>query len=95
MKDPYKNTSDDCRKQARERSYENLRTKIAQDIITLMVEHGMTHEDLGKQFGITPDHMKRLIWDADIPLSLLNSIMDIFSHEMVPIFRRRWPVTHN
>ena len=95
MRNPYKNISDDCRQQARDRSYENLRQKIAQDIITLMVEHGMTHHDMANALGLNPDEFKEMLWDWDIRLSILNKVLDVFSHELVPIFRRRWPVTHN
>jgi len=95
MRDPYRSTSDDCRKQARDRSYELIRTKIASDIVSLMVEHGGNHKDLAVQLGITPEEMKRKIWEDDLSLSDINSIMDVFSYEMVPLFRRRWPVTQN
>jgi hypothetical protein len=95
MIDPYKNTSYDCRQQAKDRSYENSRTKIATDIISLMVEHKMTHVDMAEALRITPEQYKKLLWDDDLRLSFLNQILDVFSHELVRIFRRRWPATHN
>jgi len=95
MRDPYKGISEDCRTQARDRSYENLRLKIASDIVTLMVEHGMTHHDMAEALNMSPTKLKKLLWDVDFSMSDLNNMLDIFSYELVPIFRRRWPVTHN
>ena len=95
MIDPYKNTSDSCRRQARERSYENLRLKLAEDISAIMKEQGMSYKDVAEKMGITQRALKATIWDLGIDLFDLNSILDVFSYEMVPILRKRWPLTHN
>jgi hypothetical protein len=65
------------------------------DLLTLMREHDMDHRDFARALGISTTRFKELLWDKDMRLSDLNKLLDVFSHELVPIFRRRWPVTHN
>lgn len=92
--DPYKGVSKSCEEEARSRSYENLRAKIAEDIVSLMDEHGLEDDEMRDKLNVAPGDLAIMVWDKDLTLSELNNILSLFSYEMVPIFRKRWPATH-
>ena len=66
-----------------------------------MKEQGITYEDIARDLSkdgqviIAADKLKAILWSEHLSLSVLNMILDVFSYEMVPIFRKRWPLTHN
>jgi hypothetical protein len=93
--DPYKGVTDSVRELARKRSYENMRQKIAVDVTSLMKENGLTTRMLAKLLGISVVQMRCRIWKSDLTISQLHRILDEFSYEMVPVFRKRWPATEN
>jgi len=67
----------------------------------LLKEHDMTLVDVACSLSgilghpINESELKAIIWGENLDLETLNLILDVISYEMVPIFRKRWPVTYN
>lgn len=68
---------------------ERLRTKVAEDIVSLMGEQGVFIEGLAKKLKLRNSEMKAWIWTRDLKLSELSELLDALDSEFYPLIRSR------
>lgn len=68
---------------------ERLRTKIAEDIVSLMGEQGIFIEGLAKKLKLRNSEMREWIWTRDLKLSELSRLLDALDSELYPLIRSR------
>ena len=68
---------------------ERLRTKVAEDIVSLMGEQGIHIESLAYKLEITNSELRDWIWVRDLKLSELSRLLDALGSELYPIIRSR------
>lgn len=69
--------------------YERLRTKIANDITTIMGEQGCSVEELARRLKLKKSELRKRIWENDLKLSELTRLLDHLDSELYPIIRSR------
>ena len=69
--------------------HERLRTKIAEDIVSLMSEQCMFIEVLAKRLRLKNNEVREWIWSRDLRLSELVKLLDALEAEMYPVIRPR------
>jgi hypothetical protein len=69
--------------------HERLRTKVGEDISSIMVEQGVFIEVLAHRLRKSRDETRNWIWTRDLTLSELTRLLDALDSEFYPMIRSR------
>ena len=71
------------------KAYEALRTKLSQDIPSLILEQQVTIREVAKRLNISEKELLERIHSEDLKLSQLVRILDSINVDLYPILRAR------
>jgi len=69
--------------------YERLRTKVGEDIRSIMGEQEVTIEVLANRLKMSADRTRDWIWTRDLTLKELAKVLDALDSEFYPLIRSR------
>jgi hypothetical protein len=81
----------DLQRQAEKRSYERIRQKIAEDIRQVMADNSITFGQMAAKLKWPVRETRTRINSADLRLSQLVAILNVFGLDFYPVMRPRKP----
>ena len=69
--------------------YEQLRVKIANDILDVMKERGLSVESLSQLLKTTNEETRNIIWNKDLTLYELTRLLDLLGCSSYFVIRSR------